>query len=416
MAAKNASGYRWRVIAATSIGNALEWFDFVAYGFFAVIMAKLFFPASDDIASLLLTFATFGVPFLARPLGAIFMGGYADRHGRKQTLVLSIALMMTGTLAIALTPTYSTIGPWAAAIIVLARSIQGFSVGGEYGAATAFLVEQNPKQRGFLASWQYASQALTAVLATAFGIALNAMLAPADLEAWGWRIPFVFGLLIGPVGYYVRRHLTETKVFSKAARSRSPVRDVIANYWLQILLCVGVIVVSSVALYSTLFMPTFAIRQLGLSPSLAFVGSLLASALMMVLIPPVGWLSDRYSRTGLSLIGAVGVLVLAYPLFAWLAAVPTLTTLILVQAVLGVLNAITLGCLGGLIAGSFPTRVRTSGLSLANAIGPTLFGGTAPFINVWLIQATGTPLAPSFYLIFAAAISVAALLAMRRVG
>src|SRR5882724_1193882 len=198
---------RWRAVIAASVGNALEWFDFVVYGFFAVTMAKLFFPTGSETVSLLLALGTFGVTFFMRPLGAVVFGSYADRHGRKAALTLSISLMMAGTALIAITPTYSSIGLFAPILVVAARMVQGFSAGGEFGSATAFLAEQNPERRGFFASWQFASQGLTTILATAFGATLAGTLSMDQIESWGWRLPFIFGLLIGPVAYYIRRHI-----------------------------------------------------------------------------------------------------------------------------------------------------------------------------------------------------------------
>jgi MFS transporter, MHS family, proline/betaine transporter len=408
--------YRLRVIVATSIGNALEWFDFVAYGFLAVTMARLFFPGSSDVAALLLTFGTFGVPFLVRPLGAIVMGAYADRRGRKAALLLSIGLMMLGTLTMAVVPTFNSIGIAAAAIVIVARVLQGFSVGGEFGPALAFLVEQDPNRRGALASWHYASQSITTVLATGFGAGLNFLLTPAELEAWGWRIPFVFGLLVGPAGYYIRARLRETPAFEALQITETPVRRVVADHGLSIVRCVGAIVVSSITVYTVLFMPTFAVKQLGLSPSVAFLGGLLAGTIQVFLIPVVGLWSDRAGRTLIPLVSAAAILLLIYPMFTWLVAVPQLTTLLMVQGILAVLNSLNLGCLGGLISELFPTRVLASGLSISNAVAQTVFGGFTPFLGVWLINITGNQLAPSFYLMFGAAVSIAALVALRRAG
>jgi MHS family proline/betaine transporter-like MFS transporter len=401
--------YRWKVIVSTSIANALEWFDFVAYGFFAVIMAKLFFPASNGVTALLATFATFAIPFAIRPIGAIVFGAYADRHGRKKTLLLTISLMTLGTAIMATVPTYASIGAWAAVIVIAARMLQAFSVGGEYGAAVAFLVEQDDARRGFLASWHYSSQSMTAVLATGFATALNTMLTPEQVESWGWRVPFFFGLLIAPVGLYVRSQLRETAPFMAARSSKAPVLEVLAGYPSRIALAAGVIAASAVTIYMVLFMPTFAIKQLGLPSSVAFLGSLLAGAIHVVLIPFIGLLSDRYDRKWLSLAASFAVLILAYPLFAFLLAVPSLAALLAVQGLLGVLNAINLGCLGALIAELFPTRLRGSGLSLANSLTQMTIGGTTPFISLWLIEATGHPTAPAFYLMFGAAVSVVAL-------
>lgn len=423
--------YRLRVIVATSVGNALEWFDFVAYGFLAVTMSRLFFPSSSDVAALLLTFGTFGVPFLVRPLGAIVMGAYADRRGRRAALTLSIALMMLGTLTMAVVPTFNSIGIAAAVIVIVARMLQGFSVGGEFGPALAFLVEQDPKRRGALASWHYASQSITTVLATGFGAGLNSLLTPAELEAWGWRIPFLFGLLVGPAGYYIRARLRETPAFEAVQTealqtealqttalqtTSAPIRRVVAEHGLSIVRCVGAIVVSSITVYTVLFMPTFAVKQLGLSPSSAFLGGLLAGTIQVLLIPLVGLWSDRAGRTAIPLASATAILLLVYPTFAWLVAVPQLATLLMVQGILAVLNSLNLGCLGGLISELFPTRVLASGLSISNAVAQTVFGGFTPFIGVWLIDITGNQLAPSFYLMFGAAVSIAALVALRRSG
>jgi len=405
--------YRWKVIVSTSVANALEWFDFVAFGFFAVIMAKLFFPSGNEVASLLAIFATFVVPFAVRPIGAIVLGAYADRHGRKKTLLLTISLMTLGTAIMAIVPTYQTIGAWAAVIVVAARMLQGFSVGGELGAAVAFLVEQDEKRRGFLASWHYSSQSMVAVLATGFATVLNATLTAEQIESWGWRIPFVFGLLIAPVGLYVRSQLRETDLFVAAKTSKAPVLEVLADYRSQIVLAVGVIAASAVAVYMVLFMPTFAIRQLGLPSSVAFLGSLLAGTIHVVLIPIVGLLSDRLNRTSLALAASLALLVVAWPLFAFLVAMPSVPALLVVQGVLGVLNALNLGCLGALVAGLFPTSLRTSGLSLANAFAQMTIGGTTPFVSVWLIAATGLVTAPAFCLMFGAALSVVALLVLR---
>src|SRR5215470_7524232 len=198
-----------RLIVATSIGNALEWYDISVYAYFAVYISKAFFPADDQTTSLLLTFGTFGLTFLARPIGGVLLGTYADRHGRKASLLVSIVLMTFGTLAVALMPTFGTIGILAPIAVISARLVQGFSAGGEFGSSTAFLVEHMPHRRGFIASWQFASQGVSQLLGSGFGVGLTAHLGAADLQAWGWRIPFLFGVLIGPVGLYIRNHIDD---------------------------------------------------------------------------------------------------------------------------------------------------------------------------------------------------------------
>jgi MHS family proline/betaine transporter-like MFS transporter len=329
---------RWAPVVAASIGNALEWFDFVVYGFFAITISKLFFPAGDQAVSLLLTFGTFGIPFVIRPFGAIVLGAYADRHGRKATLILTIALMMLGTAIIAVVPTYASIGVWAPLVLIIARTIQGFSAGGEFGSATAFLAEQNPKRRGFFASWQLASQGLTTVLATGFGVVLS-LLAPPQLESWGWRIPFVFGLLIGPVAYYIRRHVDEAPEFKSITRSEAPLREALLSEKARMLIGLGVVALGTVTTYMTLFMPTYAVRQLGLPPANSFAVGLLYGALQIALIPLFGALSDRIGRLPIPAISAIAMLLIAYPMFGWLASEPTLQTLLWVWVIFGVLIA-----------------------------------------------------------------------------
>ncbi len=407
---------RWHVVAAASVGNALEWYDFIVYGFFAVTMAKLFFPAGDPTVSLLVAFATFGVTFLVRPVGAVILGSYADRHGRKAAFTLTIVLMTIGTAIIALAPTYAAIGVGAPLLILVARIIQGFSAGGEFGSATALLAEQNPEQRGFFASWQFASQGITLVLATGVGVILFSTLSKSQMESWGWRLPYIFGLVIGPVAYYVRRHVHETVEFESTEASRSPLREALTDAKLRLLISFGAIVLGTVGLYTILFMSSYATRQLGIAGSGAFFAGFLTGVIQVVFIPLVGALSDRVGRVPIGTASAAAMLVAIYPLFVWLTASPTLQTLLIVQAIMGLLLAGYLGGLAALMAELFPTRMRTTGLSISYSLGVALFGGFAPFINAWLISATGDKLAPSFYLMLAAAISLAAMRGARAVG
>ncbi|VVE87231.1 MFS transporter [Pandoraea bronchicola] len=408
--------HAWRVIVSASIGNALEWFDLVVYGFFAVTIAKLFFPTGNDTVSLLLTLGTFGVSFFMRPLGAIVIGAYADRAGRKAALTLSILLMMVGTLLIALMPTYAAIGVLAPVGIVIARMVQGFSAGGEFGSATAFLAEHAPQRRGFFSSWQVASQGLTTLLAAGFGALLTGNLSPEAMASWGWRVPFFFGLLIGPVAYYIRRRLDETPEFLDIEPTQSPLRDTFASQKERLLLAIGVVVMATVATYLVLYMPTYAVKQLGLPSSAAFSAVLLTGIVQLIVAPIVGHWSDTHGRIKPMLAAAVALLVLVYPMFRFLDANPTFSSLMVFQIVLGLLMTTYFGALPALLTELFPTQVRTTGLSLGYNIAATVFGGFAPFIITWLIGATGNKLAPSFYLIFAAVISITALLRTRKLG
>jgi MHS family proline/betaine transporter-like MFS transporter len=414
--AARTSPHAWRVIVSASIGNALEWFDLVVYGFFAVTIAKLFFPTGNDTVSLLLTLGTFGVSFFMRPLGAVVIGAYADRAGRKAALTLSIVLMMIGTLLIAIMPTYAAIGVLAPVGIVIARMVQGFSAGGEFGSATAFLAEHAPQRRGFFSSWQVASQGLTTLLAAGFGALLTGNLSAEAMASWGWRIPFFFGLLIGPVAYYIRRRLDETPEFLDIEPTQSPLRDTFASQKERLLLAIGVVVMATVATYLVLYMPTYAVKQLGLPSSAAFSAVLLTGVVQLIVAPIVGHWSDTHGRIKPMLAAAVALLILVYPMFRYLDANPTFGSLMVFQIVLGLLMTTYFGALPALLTELFPVQVRTTGLSLGYNIAATVFGGFAPFIITWLIGATGNKLAPSFYLIFAAVISIAALLRSRKLG
>jgi MHS family proline/betaine transporter-like MFS transporter len=407
---------RWRAVAAASLGNALEWYDFVIYGYFATTISRLFFPSKSELESLLIALATFGITFFIRPLGGILLGAFADRHGRKAAFMATIGLMMLGTAIIAVIPTYATIGPLAPIAVVVARLIQGISAGGGFGSATAFLAEQDSKRRGFFASWQFASQGLTTVIAAAAGATLTGALTTEQIEAGGWRIPFIFGLLIGPVAYYLGRHADETAEFQALRDRRMPFAEALSGAKLRMLVSLGTVVLCTVLTYTILFMPGYAVRQLGLPQAGSFLATLLTGAIQIVLVPIIGSVSDRSGRLPIMLGASCAVLILSYPLFAWLAAVPALSTLLVVQGAMGVLGATYMGPLAALMSDIFPTRLRTTGLAISYSFCVAIFGGFAPFINAWLVSVTGSNVAPSFYLTVAAAISLTALVAQGRLN
>jgi MFS transporter, MHS family, proline/betaine transporter len=401
-----------RVIAAASIGNALEWFDLLAYGYFAVTISQLFFPSDDPAVSLLLALGTFGVSYLVRPIGAVVLGSYADRAGRKSSLMVSILLMTAGTLLMAVMPNYRTIGVVAPVAVLAARLLQGFSVGGEFGSSTSFLVEHAPHRAGFLASFQWAGQGLASVLSSLFGIGL-AMLTPAALDAWGWRLPYVFGLLIAPVGFYIRCHLDETPQFLALETARAPLREVLRRQHGRVLGAIGVAVVSNSANYVILYMPTYAIRQLGLPAASGFIATLLGAAILTLGAPVIGHWSDGLGRTRLMLAAAALFAISSYPAFALLTALPSLATLIAIVCWLSLLKTMYSGVLPSLLAEIFPVHTRATGLALSYNLSVPIFGGFAPFICAWLITATGSNLAPGLYLVATALLSLAALLALR---
>jgi MHS family proline/betaine transporter-like MFS transporter len=298
-------------------------------------------------------------------------------------------------------------------ILVAARLVQGFSAGGEFGSATAFLAEHEPARRGFFASWQVASQGLTTLLAAGFGAVLTHQLTPQQLDAWGSRVPFLFGLSIGPVAWYIRTRLTETPEFLAAAPTATPLRDTFASHKLRLVVGIGTVVLGTVSTYLVLFMPTYGVRQLGLAPSVAFAATALTGVIQLLFAPVVGHLSDRLGRVNVMLVPAVLLAVLIYPGFALLVAHPTFGALIAMQVAFGLLMTGYFGVLPGLLSELFPVNTRTTGMSLAYNIAVLVFGGFGPFIIAWLIGATGSKAAPSFYLIAAAVLSVIALLTAR---
>ncbi|MDR5742006.1 MFS transporter [Caballeronia sp. LZ029] len=397
-----------RIVFSSSIGNALEWFDFLVYGYFATVIAKAFFPSNDEWLSTMLAIGTFGISFLMRPLGAIVLGVYGDRKGRKAALTLAILLMMVGTFTMAVMPSYRHIGIAAPLLILLARLVQGFAVGGEFGSATAFMVEHSEARRGYYASWQFASQGLAAIMAAAFGSVLSAWLPQPQLESWGWRIPFVFGLLVGPVGYYIRSHLDETPEFlatrSNAKASAPGVS--FSNQWLNLLLAVGIVAQSTVGVYVLqLYMPMYAVKQLHLPATASFAVVVLNGGLQFIFSPLMGALSDRLGRIRIMLATSIFMGVTIYPMFAWLQAHPTIASLVMLQSVAGILKAAYSGPMPALMSEIFPTRVRSTGLSIGYALGVTLFGGFAPTIVEAFIHVTGDKLAPSYYVLLAAVLS-----------
>jgi MHS family proline/betaine transporter-like MFS transporter len=404
-----------RVIVAASIGNALEWYDVIVYGFFAATISKLFFPSVDETVSLLLALGTFAVAYVVRPLGALVLGAYADRVGRKAALMLSIRLMMLGTLLIAIMPPYAQIGVIAPILILVARLVQGFSAGGEFGSATAFLVEHAPERRGFMASWQFASQGLSTLLASAFGTVLTATLSDAQLESWGWRIPFLFGLLIGPVGYYIRRYVDESGEFVQAAGAeRAPVQDTFRTQKGRMLVAIGALAVSTAISYLITYMPTFAMKELGLPASTGFAATLVSGIVLTVMTPVVGHLSDRFGRVRIMLLFAALILVLVYPSFAFLVAYPGFAVILAVMFVVGALKAGYFAPLPAMMADLFPVTNRATGMSVSYNIGVMTFGGTTPLVIVWLVDATGDKLAVTYYLMALAVLSLACVAIARR--
>jgi MFS transporter, MHS family, proline/betaine transporter len=399
----------FRAIAAATIGNMLETYDFAVYGFFAVVISGLFFPSTDETASLLLTVATFGVGFLVRPLGAVVLGTLADRKGRKVALSVTVLAMAVGTAMIGLAPTYATAGAWAPAIIVVARLVQGFSAGGEVGTATTFLVEHAPPgRRGYFASWQQAGQAFALLLGSLTGVGLTGLMSQDDLNSWGWRIPFLIGILIGPVGFYIRSRTEEAAEFADALREQRSSRLALAfrSHWRAVLTGFGITITWTVGMYFFLvFMPTYAIRELGMSQVESFLSNSVSLVGLIVMAPIFGALSDRIGRRYLLLGSAFAIVVLTYPALALLVDNPSLTSLIVLQSCAAVILAAFTGVAPAAMAEVCPPEVRSTSVTISYSCAVALFGGFAPFAATWLIAETGNSLAPAWYVIGSCSIS-----------
>ena len=399
----------YKTLFATCIGNALEWFDIAVYAFFANYIAKAFFPNTDETLSLIMTFASFGISFLIRPIGAVFLGNYADKHGRKASLLASMILMMVGCLMIVIMPTYQTIGLTAPILMIVARLIQGFSAGGEFGSSTAFLIEHFPERKAFIASWQFATQGVSTLLAALFGLILTNTLTESEISEWGWRIPFAFGLLIGPVGLYIRRYIDESPTFEKAEKTQYPLIEIILNQKSLFFIAVGLMMISTAINYMLQYVPTYATKNLHLDSSTAYTATLVAGIILTFVTPLVGLLAEKVGRIPLMFASLVLLLVTVYPGFALTVDYISPTSLILLIGWLALLKSIYFATVPSMMADIFPIKTRATGMALSYNVSVTIFGGFAPMICTILIRLTKSDLAPSYYLIAIGFISLFAL-------
>jgi MHS family proline/betaine transporter-like MFS transporter len=401
-------------VAAAIVGNALEWFDFTVYGLFSIYIAKAFFPAGDEFSSLLAALATYGVGFVLRPFGAIVLGQYADRHGRRAALTLIILLMVIGSGIIAFAPTYAVIGPAAPALIVVARLIQGFSVGGEMGGATSYLIEMAPAhRRGLYASWQYAGQAAATLTGSLFAFTLTHLMSAELIADWGWRLPFIFGLSIGPVGLYLRWQVPESPAFAQAGRrERAPLVTLLKTHRKTLLRAFALTIQLTATTYLVvIYMPTYAIRMLRFPAGDAFVASSIASLIYLVMNPLAGRLSDQVGRLKQLTAASLSLALAAYPAYLLLAKDPSLPVLLAVQGGLAALLAMLSGPSASLAAEIFPPAIRSTGLSIGYNLAVAIFGGFAPYFVARFD--TADHMAPAFYLIACALPTLATLLWMR---
>ncbi|AGB82474.1 arabinose efflux permease family protein [Serratia sp. FGI94] len=404
-----------KIIVAAVFGNLLEFYDFTVYSYFALAISKQFFPSHDPVISTMLAFSAFAIGFVARPLGGVVLGYYADRKGRRAALTLTIMLMALGAAMIGLAPNYAAIGVAAPALIVLARLIQGFAQGGEFGAATATLLETgSDERRGFRASWQLASQGAAALLGAAVAAVLTFSLSADALAEWGWRIPFLLGTLIVPVGIYLRRHIVDEPPAAKPAERRMFEARHVRNWLLTVFSIMGMSVSSYIMIY---YLPTYSIQQLGLPERLSIMVALATSVISFVMCPIYGAWSDKLrKRKPLAMFGRLMLLLLLYPAFWAMTHFPTLPAVMSVMIVLMLFYTMGSAPAYALMPESFPRHIRASYMASAYAVAVSLFGGTAQLVAAWLLDVTGNKMAPAWYMMICVLISLLAVARFEETG
>lgn len=407
-------------ILRVTCGNFLEMFDFFLFGFYATHIAKTFFPAENDFASLMLTFAVFGAGFLMRPLGAIVLGSYIDLVGRRKGLVVTLGIMAMGTLLVAFVPGYRQIGILAPFLVLVGRLLQGFSAGVELGGVSVYLAEiATPKNRGFYVSWQSASQQLAIVLAAAIGYGLNLWLMPSQVAEWGWRIPFLIGCGLIPFLFYIRRSLQETPEFSKRknhAKVSEIVQSMVAN-WQIVGIGLMLVTMTTVSFYMiTVYTPTFGKSVLKLDETESLLITFCIGLSNFIFLPLMGAVSDRLGRLPVLLVSCVVAILTVYPSISWLVSGPSFGRMLIVELWLSAIYGSYNGAMVVALTEIMPPQVRTVGFSLAYSLATAIFGGFTPAICTLLIQYTGDKASPGLWMSGAAVTGlVATLLIWKRV-
>ncbi|HBR1080815.1 TPA: MFS transporter [Klebsiella quasipneumoniae subsp. similipneumoniae] len=397
---------RLGAILRVTSGNFLEQFDFFLFGFYATYIAHTFFPASSEFASLMMTFAVFGAGFLMRPIGAIVLGAYIDKIGRRKGLIVTLSIMATGTFLIVLIPSYQTIGLWAPLLVLIGRLLQGFSAGAELGGVSVYLAEiATPGRKGFYTSWQSGSQQVAIMVAAAMGFALNAVLEQSAISDWGWRIPFLFGCLIVPFIFVLRRKLEETQEFT-ARRHHLAMRQVFATLlanWQVVIAGMMMVAMTTTAFYLiTVYAPTFGKKVLMLSASDSLLVTLLVAISNFFWLPVGGALSDRFGRRPVLIAMTLLALATAWPALTMLANAPSFLMMLSVLLWLSFIYGMYNGAMIPALTEIMPAEVRVAGFSLAYSLATAVFGGFTPVISTALIEYTGDKASPGYWMSFAA--------------
>lgn len=413
-----------RGVVAAVLGNAMEWYDFTVFAVMTPVISKLFFPVNSsmpgsELNAVLLTTALFGAGFFMRPVGGVVLGLYGDRRGRKAAMTLGMFIMAVSVLMITFAPTYASAGVAAPLIVLIARLLQGFSVGGEFGTSTAFLIELAPPGRaGFFGSWQITGQLMAQVLGAALGMLITQLFTPEQQAAGAWRIPFAVGLIIVPIALYMRRSVMESGVFTQVlqrARTRSSTMSAaLKQQGARYLIGMGMVVASAVSFYVTFgYTVTYAKQVLHLPLAQSFMVQMIAAIVMLIVVPIAGAASDRFDRKRLLLVSLAAYLVTLYPLYVWVSAAPSIDRLLVTQVIAGVFSATFLGVYCTTLAEMFPKRTRATSLAVVNNVVVLIFGGFAQTFVTWLIALTGSPLAPVLYVMIGIALSLVAVVALK---
>ena len=398
-----------RALIAVVIGNWLEFYDFIVYSFFSIQIGHAFFPGNDAWTSLLFANLVFWAGFITRPIGAAVLGAYADRAGRRASMTVTILFMALGTGMLAFTPGYDQLGIWAPILLVTARLIQGFSCGGEVGPATTYLLEAaSPNQRAAFTAWQGISQAFAGIMGSGLGLILAENLSADDLNSWGWRIPFLVGILIGPVGLYIRRSLPETIEASEAHASSAAIfRNLFANHTPAVFLGIMCILGPTVSTYVSAYMTTYAITTLKLSNATGQFATLCGYIATLAGYPIGAWFADRIGPKAAILVPRLLFMGIVYQAYLMMTAADiTLERLILINVTLNFILALSYGGLYALLTQAFPKAVRSTGTSIAYAFSVTIFGGSTQTVLTWLIGKLQDPLVPAWYQIAANGIAI----------